>query len=77
MHLNFHFLLQINNADFSCPSWFPMGAKSLINRILDPNPETVRIENILGCKLLACESSITCYVAANPYFWFLYLLHCN
>lgn len=32
---------QINKADFSCPSWFPVGAKSLIHRILDPNPETV------------------------------------
>lgn len=37
----------IDNADFSCPSWFPMGAKSLINRILDPNPETrITIEQI-------------------------------
>ncbi|EXC01171.1 CBL-interacting serine/threonine-protein kinase 8 [Morus notabilis] len=26
--------------NFSCPSWFPVGAKSLIHRILDPNPET-------------------------------------
>ncbi|KAI6687918.1 hypothetical protein NL676_024746 [Syzygium grande] len=38
---------KIDNADFSCPSWFPMGAKSLIQRILDPNPETrITIEQI-------------------------------
>ncbi|KAG5543761.1 hypothetical protein RHGRI_016499 [Rhododendron griersonianum] len=35
------------NAEYSCPSWFPVGAKSLIQRILDPNPETrIRIEEI-------------------------------
>ncbi|KAL6012721.1 CBL-interacting serine/threonine-protein kinase 8 [Asimina triloba] len=38
---------KIERADFSCPSWFPVGAKSLIHRILDPNPETrIRIEDI-------------------------------
>ncbi|XVF39690.1 hypothetical protein PTKIN_Ptkin01aG0053000 [Pterospermum kingtungense] len=31
---------KIERADFSCPSWFPVGAKSLIQRILDPNPQT-------------------------------------
>ncbi|KAG0461245.1 hypothetical protein HPP92_021542 [Vanilla planifolia] len=32
---------------FSCPSWFSIGAKSLIHRILDPNPERrIRIEDI-------------------------------
>ncbi|KAJ8762588.1 hypothetical protein K2173_008027 [Erythroxylum novogranatense] len=30
---------KIEKADFSCPSWFPVGAKYLIQRILDPNPE--------------------------------------
>nr|VDC75012.1 unnamed protein product [Brassica rapa] len=30
----------IDNADFSCPSYFALGAKALIRRILDPNPET-------------------------------------
>ncbi|KAG5031179.1 hypothetical protein JHK85_015161 [Glycine max] len=30
----------IERAEFSCPSWFPVGAKMLIHRILDPNPET-------------------------------------
>ncbi|KAI8550210.1 hypothetical protein RHMOL_Rhmol06G0087200 [Rhododendron molle] len=35
------------NAEYSCPSWFPVEAKSLIQRILDPNPETrIRIEQI-------------------------------
>ncbi|CAJ1970545.1 unnamed protein product [Sphenostylis stenocarpa] len=30
---------KIEKAQFSCPTWFPVGAKSLIHRILDPNPE--------------------------------------
>lgn len=38
---------KIDKAEFSCPSWFPVGAKSLINRILDPNPQTrIRIDEI-------------------------------
>ncbi|KAK3002232.1 hypothetical protein RJ639_020299 [Escallonia herrerae] len=38
---------KIERAEFSCPSWFPVGAKSLIQRILDPNPESrIRIEDI-------------------------------
>ncbi|KAB2076309.1 hypothetical protein ES319_A06G032900v1 [Gossypium barbadense] len=38
---------KIERADFSCPSWFPVGAKSLIHRILDPNPQTrITIEQI-------------------------------
>ncbi|XP_010254634.1 PREDICTED: CBL-interacting serine/threonine-protein kinase 8 [Nelumbo nucifera] len=38
---------KIEKAEFSCPSWFPVGAKSLIHRILDPNPETrICIEEI-------------------------------
>ncbi|KAJ4701510.1 Non-specific serine/threonine protein kinase [Melia azedarach] len=38
---------KVEKADFSCPSWFPVGAKSLIHRILDPNPETrITIEQI-------------------------------
>ncbi|XP_075516802.1 CBL-interacting serine/threonine-protein kinase 8-like isoform X1 [Primulina tabacum] len=38
---------KIEKAEFSCPSWFPLGAKSLIHRILDPNPETrIQIEEI-------------------------------
>ncbi|KAJ1421343.1 Serine/threonine-protein kinase, active site [Sesbania bispinosa] len=32
-------LYDIEKAEFSCPPWFPVGAKSLIHRILDPNPE--------------------------------------
>ncbi|OMO57521.1 hypothetical protein COLO4_35319 [Corchorus olitorius] len=38
---------KIERAEFSCPSWFPVGAKSLIQRILDPNPQTrITIEQI-------------------------------
>ncbi|KAL6511182.1 CBL-interacting serine/threonine-protein kinase 8 [Orobanche hederae] len=38
---------KIESAQFSCPSWFPVGVKSLIHGILDPNPETrLRIEEI-------------------------------
>nr|CAB3477299.1 unnamed protein product [Digitaria exilis] len=37
----------IESADYSFPPWFSGGAKSLIRRILDPNPETrIRIEDI-------------------------------
>ena len=51
------FNLQIGRAEFSCPSWFPLGAKSLIHRILDPNPQTVStccptILNSLGCMTI-------------------------
>ncbi|XP_052198464.1 CBL-interacting serine/threonine-protein kinase 24-like [Diospyros lotus] len=31
---------KINAAEFTCPFWFSPGAKSLIEKILDPNPET-------------------------------------
>ncbi|XP_048337577.2 CBL-interacting serine/threonine-protein kinase 24 isoform X1 [Ziziphus jujuba] len=38
---------KINAAQFSCPFWFSPGAKSLIHKILDPNPETrIGIEGI-------------------------------
>ncbi|PSS19684.1 CBL-interacting serine/threonine-protein kinase [Actinidia chinensis var. chinensis] len=38
---------KVGKAEFSCPSWFPVGAKYLIHQILDPNPETrIRIEEI-------------------------------
>ncbi|XVF36544.1 hypothetical protein REPUB_Repub19eG0066900 [Reevesia pubescens] len=38
---------KIERAEFSCPSWFPVGAKSLIHRILEPNPQTrITIEEI-------------------------------
>ncbi|KAL2893033.1 CBL-interacting serine/threonine-protein kinase 8 [Bienertia sinuspersici] len=40
-------ILYIANADYSFPSWFSMGAKSLIKRILDPNPQSrIRMEDI-------------------------------
>ncbi|KAJ7965862.1 Non-specific serine/threonine protein kinase [Quillaja saponaria] len=39
--------IKIEKAEFTCPSWLPVGAKSLICRILDPNPETrITIEQI-------------------------------
>jgi serine/threonine protein kinase len=31
----------IESAEYSFPAWFPNGAKSLIHRILDPNPDKV------------------------------------
>ncbi|CAN6482278.1 unnamed protein product [Victoria cruziana] len=38
---------KIEKAEFSCPSWFPVGAKALICKILDPNPDTrISIEDI-------------------------------
>ncbi|XP_047084446.1 CBL-interacting protein kinase 24-like [Lolium rigidum] len=38
---------KITAAHFSCPDWFSPGAKSLIQRILDPNPNTrMTIEEI-------------------------------
>lgn len=38
---------KIEKAEYSCPPWFPVGAKSLIQQILDPNPGTrIRIEEI-------------------------------
>lgn len=38
---------KIERSEFSCPSWFPVGAKSLIQKILDPNPQTrIQIEDI-------------------------------
>ncbi|XP_057508938.1 CBL-interacting serine/threonine-protein kinase 24-like isoform X2 [Actinidia eriantha] len=38
---------KVNAAEFSCPIWFSPSAKSLIQKILDPNPETrIRIEGI-------------------------------
>ncbi|XP_031109405.1 CBL-interacting serine/threonine-protein kinase 24-like [Ipomoea triloba] len=38
---------KINAAEFVCPFWFSPGAVSLIQKILDPNPETrIKIEGI-------------------------------
>jgi serine/threonine protein kinase len=38
---------KIESAEYSFPPWFSGGAKSLIRRILDPNPDTrIRIEEI-------------------------------
>ncbi|XP_033144105.1 CBL-interacting serine/threonine-protein kinase 8 isoform X2 [Brassica rapa] len=41
---------KIDNADFSCPSYFALGAKALIRRILDPNPETEQKEAQVGTR---------------------------
>jgi hypothetical protein len=32
---------KITAAKYSCPYWFSDGARSLIQRIIDPNPRTV------------------------------------
>ncbi|XP_057434875.1 CBL-interacting serine/threonine-protein kinase 8-like [Lotus japonicus] len=38
---------KIEKAEYSCPPGFPVGAKTLIHKILDPNPETrITIEQI-------------------------------
>ncbi|KAJ4957367.1 hypothetical protein NE237_024478 [Protea cynaroides] len=38
---------KINAAEFTCPPWFSPGVKSLIHRILDPNPKTrIQIKGI-------------------------------
>lgn len=38
---------KITAAEFSCPLWFSAGAKSLIHKILDPNPKTrIQIKGI-------------------------------
>lgn len=34
-------LLQIHRADFTCPSWFSVGVKAVLRKLLDPNPKTV------------------------------------
>ncbi|XP_047175710.1 CBL-interacting serine/threonine-protein kinase 9-like isoform X2 [Vigna umbellata] len=39
---------QIIKAEFTCPSWFPPQAKTLLKRILDPNPQTrIKIPELL------------------------------
>ncbi|GLT26207.1 hypothetical protein SLA2020_012890 [Shorea laevis] len=38
---------KINAAEYSCPIWFSPGARSLIQKILDPNPQTrIQIDGI-------------------------------
>jgi len=41
LYLTLLFLTQIESAEYSFPPWITGGAKSLIRRILDPNPDTV------------------------------------
>ncbi|XP_052732643.1 CBL-interacting serine/threonine-protein kinase 9 isoform X2 [Vigna angularis] len=39
---------KIIKAEFTCPSWFPPQAKTLLKRILDPNPQTrIKIPELL------------------------------
>ncbi|KAF7840242.1 lysine ketoglutarate reductase trans-splicing-like protein [Senna tora] len=38
--------LNINAAEFTCPFWISVGAKTLIHKILDPNPKTIRLEGV-------------------------------
>ncbi|GAA0140471.1 hypothetical protein Leryth_020070 [Lithospermum erythrorhizon] len=52
---------KIEKAEFSCPFWFPVGAKALIQRILDTNPDTrIRIEEIKNDEWFKWD-----YVPAN------------
>ncbi|KAI7726320.1 hypothetical protein M8C21_008118 [Ambrosia artemisiifolia] len=38
---------EVSAAEFSYPFWFPSGAKSLLDKMLDPNPETrIKIDGI-------------------------------
>ncbi|KAG4911848.1 hypothetical protein JHK82_052443 [Glycine max] len=39
---------KIERTEFSCPLWYPVGAKMLIYRILDPNPETIETFTKVG-----------------------------
>lgn len=55
------YFFQIDKAEFSCPPWFPVGAKMLIHRILDPNPETVSVclaEQVLWDTPFHCQFKI-------------------
>ncbi|XP_022756486.1 CBL-interacting serine/threonine-protein kinase 24-like isoform X1 [Durio zibethinus] len=53
---------KINDAQFSCPFWFSSGPKSLIQKILDPNPITrIQIEGIKKDPWLAKH-----YVPVRP-----------
>ena len=43
----FPFVVQINAAKFTCPLWFSDGAKTLLHKILDPNPKSVSTQSHL------------------------------
>lgn len=64
-------VLQIDNAEFTCPSYFSLGAKALIRRILDPNPETVSFLVVHGLpfhlkvKILTNVALLSLLFAAN------------
>ncbi|KAF5455935.1 hypothetical protein F2P56_025461 [Juglans regia] len=69
---------KIEKAEFSCPSWFPVGAKSLIHRILDPNPQTVSIvsltkhlfSSVLYALLLVASDIQRSVVSSNSFEFF-------
>lgn len=66
----FKYLLQIENAEFSCPSWFPVGAKSLIHKILDPNPETVSICLLMRIEIVLFYSLLSSIVMQHQFnYW--------
>ncbi|PWZ44600.1 Aspartokinase 1, chloroplastic [Zea mays] len=39
--------MMICHATFSCPPWFSSGARKIIKHILDPNPDSIKIAEIL------------------------------
>lgn len=54
-------MFQIYRAEFTCPSWFSSGARKMISKILDPNPNTVRM-----CLFLTQLSQSVTFLSA---FW--------
>lgn len=64
--------LQINAATFSCPFWFSPGAKSLIERMLDPNPKTVSIHHCPGSKNIESYLFLSSLVSKTKYIGFKY-----
>ncbi|URE44558.1 cbl-interacting protein kinase [Musa troglodytarum] len=51
---------KINAAEFTCPAWFSSGAKSLIYRILDPNPQTRTLRVYKEADLLRMDMQGCC-----------------
>uniref|UniRef100_A0A7N2N6C5 non-specific serine/threonine protein kinase n=1 Tax=Quercus lobata TaxID=97700 RepID=A0A7N2N6C5_QUELO len=62
---------KIDKAEFSCPSWFPVAAKSLIHRILDPNPETFVTD-----LLFANDTILFCDAIVEQPFYIRIVLTC-
>jgi hypothetical protein len=55
--------MQINKADFTCPSWLSTSTKKLIKKILDPNPNTVCLSAhcSISASVLFINNSCHCY----------------